>query len=132
MGPTFTEREKTVFTILYIEDNETNRQLVRMIVTRRTDLTLLEAETGKSGLQTAFTQQPDLILLDISLPDISGPEVLRKLLDNPLTQHTPVIALTGNSLAETRMTSPDFSDYLSKPIDIQVLYSAIDRALNIE
>lgn len=120
-----------MFTILYIEDIEANRQLVQMILARRTELTMLEAETGKSGLETAFAQHPDLILLDISLPDINGQEVLENLRANSTTRDTPVIALTGDSLYETRMTSPDFDDYLSKPIDIQALYNAVDQALKI-
>lgn len=118
-------------TILYIEDNETNLQLVKLLLARRKDLEFLEATTGREGLLQAFTLSPDLILLDISLPDIDGNEVLLQLRGNPETSTTPVIAVSGNAVEETRHGSPGFQHYLSKPINIQALYSAIDSLLRL-
>lgn len=83
--------------ILYIEDDEANRQLVGFIFTKRPDLILLEAVSGNEGLQMAFETNPDLILLDLSLPDIDGFAVLKKLQDHEATHNIPIIALSGNN-----------------------------------
>lgn len=115
-----------VATILYIEDDEAIRQLVRLILERRSNIKLFEAATGREGLSLALTVQPDLILLDISLPDMDGSEVLKMLRNNTHTAVVPVIAISGNSVMETRLTAPGFQEYLAKPINIQDLYAAID------
>lgn len=116
-------------TLLYIEDSEANRQLVKFIIARRNDLDLIDAETGSEGLALAFSHRPDIILLDISLPDMSGNDVLRQLRDNPETAKTPVIAISGNSVLDTRANSPGFQDYLGKPINVQALYLTLDNFL---
>ena len=92
-------------TILYIEDNAANRQLVEMIIERRTDLQLILAEDGETGLRLAEERQPDMILLDNSLPDIDGHEVLARLRINERTRAIPVVSLSGNSLI-----TPDSDD----------------------
>lgn len=117
-------------TILYIEDDEAIRQLVRLILARRSDIRFHEAATGKEGLSLAFTVRPDLILLDISLPDMDGSEVLKMLRSNTDTSSIPVIAISGNSVTETQLTIPGFQDYLAKPINIQALYTAIDSLIH--
>lgn len=116
-------------TILYIEDNEANRQLVEMIIARRPELTLIMAEDGASGLAAADKHQPHLILLDISLPDMDGHEVLAGLKGNERTAAIPVFALSGNIMADPPPGFPSFEGYLAKPIDIQKFYAVIDRAL---
>lgn len=121
---------KYVTTILYIEDNEAIRQLVRLILARRKDIELLEAETGSDGLDLALSRLPDLLLIDITLPDMPGGEVLRRLRHNPLTAAIPAIAISGNAVDTTRNTSPGFNDYLAKPIDIATLYKTIDALLS--
>lgn len=113
-------------TILYIEDNQANLQLVKLLLTRRDDINFLEAVTGKEGLQQAFTHLPDLILLDISLPDIDGTEVFEKLRANQSTSTTPVIAISGNPVAETQTHCPGFQGYLAKPINIHALTEAVN------
>jgi CheY-like chemotaxis protein len=118
-----------VATLLYIEDSEANRQLVKFIIARRDDLELIDAETGREGLSLAFSHHPDIILLDISLPDMNGNEVLKLLRDNPKTAKTPVIAISGNAVTDTRSNSPGFQDYLGKPINVQALYLALDNFL---
>jgi CheY-like chemotaxis protein len=118
-----------VTTVLYIEDNEANRQLVKFIIARRSDLELIDAETGREGLALAFSQRPDIILLDISLPDMSGNDVLKQLRNTPATAQTPVIAISGDPVYETRSSSPGFQEYLGKPINIQALYQALDTFL---
>lgn len=116
-------------TVLYIEDDESIRNLVKMIMARRNDITLLEAATGTEGLALASSAQPDIILLDISLPDMDGSEVLKQLRENPNTTATPVIAISGNSATNTRLTAPGFQEYLTKPVNIPALYAAIDQFL---
>lgn len=121
-----TDTDKHVATILYIEDNQANLQLVKLLLARRNTIDFLEAETGKEGLTQAFNHLPDLILLDISLPDINGNEVLEQLRSNESTSTTPVIAISGNPVVETQKNCPGFQHYLSKPINIQALTEAID------
>lgn len=116
-------------TILYIEDNEAVRQLVQLIFQRREDLELLEAETGTQGLSLAFSARPDLIMIDISLPDMDGGEVLKILRENTNTAAIPVIAISGDPAVNTRLAYPGFQDYLEKPIDIPALYRAIDALI---
>jgi len=117
-------------TILYIEDNAANRQLMEMIIERRTDLNLIVAEDGQTGLRLAEEQQPELILLDNSLPDMDGHEVLARLRANERTRAIPVISLSGNSLIVPGATeTPAFDGYLTKPIDILKFYATIDHSL---
>lgn len=119
------------FSILYIEDDEANRTLLHSIVKRRDDLALLLAGTGQEGITAAGELAPDIILLDLTLPDISGFDVLQSLLSNPQTARTPVIAITGDSHMENRNNcmKAGFSGYLSKPIDVHAFYSLIDETI---
>ena len=125
-----TTENSQVRTILYIEDNAANRQLVEMIIERRNDLQVILAENGRDGLKLAEEQLPDLILLDNSLPDIGGQEVLAHLRTTEKTKAIPVVSLSGSSLQDA---SEDeiavFDDYLEKPIDIQKFYTVIDKVL---
>jgi CheY-like chemotaxis protein len=116
-------------TILYIEDNEANRQLVEMILSRRPQLKLITAEDGTTGLAVADEHQPGMILLDISLPDMDGHEVLTRLKENARTKTIPVFALSGNATEDTRLATPAFDGYLSKPINIHTFYAAIDQVM---
>lgn len=115
--------------LLYIEDNEAIRDLVRLILARRNDIEMFEAETGSEGLQLAFTIAPDLILVDITLPDMTGNEVLKQLREQEKTVAIPAIAISGNGIDDTRRSSPGFDAYLEKPINITSLYTAIDSFL---
>ncbi|WP_419176590.1 response regulator [Desulfosediminicola sp.] len=117
-------------TVLYIEDNLANRKLVQLLIARRSDLELISAETGREGLCLAHTYLPDIILLDISLPDIQGDQVLKQLRDNSQTSQIPVIAISGDGIEETRLRFPEFQAYLEKPVDIQMFYDTIDALLD--
>lgn len=117
-------------TVLYIEDNAANRQLVEMILARRPNVTLLMAETGGSGLTLASEQLPGLILLDLSLPDMDGVDVLTRLREDVRTAAIPVFALSGDPHLQYRDGAPAFDGFLAKPIDIQKLFSVIDQYLN--
>lgn len=116
--------------ILYIEDNEANRQLVQFLLERKGNLTLLLAADGKSGLESARQKRPDLILLDITLPDMNGYDLLACLKEDPATRDIPVVAVSGD---HPRHLSGDgqisFAGYLTKPISVGPLYLAIDKAL---
>ncbi len=117
--------------ILYIEDDEANRELVGFILAQKNHLVMLEAETGQQGLERAASERVDLIILDISLPDINGDEVLRRLKSNPETANIPVIALTGGPAPKLISESDQqgFTDYLSKPVNLERLHQALENAL---
>jgi two-component system, cell cycle response regulator DivK len=81
-------------TILYVEDNEVNRKIVRDLL-RRTSYRLIEAHDGEAGVAIAHEQRPDLILMDVQLPKLSGIDAMRALRQAPGTAHTPIIAITS-------------------------------------
>lgn len=118
--------------ILYIEDNQATRQLVQLILERKDYLTLTMAADGKSGIKAARDVHPDLVLLDISLPDMDGYAVLTALRSDPATAKIPVIAISGDfpPLIPAN-TTHRFEKYLRKPIEILPLYQAIDELLNL-
>ena len=103
-------------TILYVEDNELNRKIVRDLL-RRTSYRLIEAVDGEAGIATALAERPDLILMDIQLPKISGIEALRVLRNEPATAATPIIAITSFALSGDQQKAKDAgaSAYLAKP-----------------
>ena len=103
-------------TILYVEDNELNRKIVRDLL-RRTSYRLIEAADGETGIATALAERPDLILMDIQLPKISGIDALRTLRNTPATAATPIIAITSFALSGDQQKAKDAgaSAYLAKP-----------------
>lgn len=120
-------------TLLYVEDNPANLSLVEQLIERRSDLSLLSATDGLSGLRMAREQLPDLILMDINLPIMSGLEAMRLLKSSPDTAHIPIIALTANAVPrdiELGLTA-GFFRYLTKPIRIDEFMNALDVALDI-
>ncbi|MEW6759446.1 MAG: ATP-binding protein [Pseudomonadota bacterium] len=117
--------------ILYVEDNPANLRLVEEIVRFRQDLRLLSAPDGHMGLSLARAHQPEIILMDLNLPGMSGIEVLRQLRADPLTSDIPVIALTANAMQRDieRGQAAGFNRYLTKPIDIDRFTEAINSTL---
>ena len=103
-------------TILYVEDNELNRKIVRDLL-RRTSYRLLEAPDCEAGMTMAREERPDLILMDIQLPEVSGIEATRTLRTEPATADTPIIAITSFALSgdEQRAKDAGASAYLAKP-----------------
>ena len=103
-------------TILYIEDNEMNRKIVRDLL-KRTTYNLIEAHDGEAGVAAALAQRPDLILMDIQLPKISGIEATRRLRAEAATASTPIIAITSFALSGDEQKAKDAgaSAYLAKP-----------------
>lgn len=124
--------ETRKYSVLYIEDNEANRLLLQLILERKEYLELFAASDGKSGIKTAREILPDVILLDISLPDMNGYAVLAALRNDPATEKIPVIAISGEFPPQIPKDAPFiFEKYLPKPIEIDPLYRAIDELLQI-
>jgi two-component system cell cycle response regulator DivK len=116
--------------ILYIEDNPDNRLLVRRVL-QADGYTVLEANDGQSGMTVAAETQPDLILMDINLPEIDGYEVTARLKQLPGISHVPIIAVTANVMKGDRekTLAAGCDGYIQKPIDIDLLPEQIERFL---
>lgn len=123
-----------IYTILYVEDNPANLMLVEDIIARRPDINLLSAIDGHQGLEIARKSLPDAILMDISLPGISGIEALKMLAEEPLTAHIPVIALSANAIPKDieKCLEAGFISYLTKPIKINEFMDVLDAVLKPE
>ena len=122
-----------VRTVLYVEDNVANLQLVEQLIARRSDLRLLTAVTGRSGVELARSELPDVILMDINLPGISGLQALEMLLADPLTSHIPVVAISANAMRDDvkRGLDAGFMRYLTKPIKVNEFNEALNLALEV-
>ena len=118
-------------TLLYVEDNRANMELVEQLIARRPDMHLLGAGDGARGIALARTQQPEVILMDINLPGISGLQALKILREDPATAHIPVIALSANAMPREigKGLEAGFFCYLTKPIKINEFMQALDGAL---
>lgn len=118
-------------TILYVEDNRPNVDLMEALILQRTDATMLCAETGERGLEMAEEFRPDLILMDINLPGLNGFETLETLRMSATTAEIPVIALTARAMPRDveRGLKAGFHAYLTKPIRIDRVLEAIESAL---
>jgi len=118
-------------TLLYVEDNPANLKLVQQLVARRPDMRLLTAVNGRLGIELAHAAQPEVILMDINLPGISGTEAMQILHQDPATAHIPVIALTANAIPHDieRGLAAGFFRYLTKPIKVNEFMEALDAAL---
>jgi len=125
------QRSSSRRTLLYVEDNPANRILVEQLVARRPDLKLLTAIDGQQGIELARASQPDLILMDINLPGISGFGALKILREDPTTALIPVIALSANAMQSDidKGLKAGFCHYLTKPIKVGEFMDALDLAL---
>jgi PAS domain S-box-containing protein len=120
-------------TLLYVEDNPANLMLVEDLVARRGDLRLISASDGRRGVEAALASLPDVILMDINLPGISGVEALRILSEDPATAHIPIIALSANAVPRdiAKGLEAGFFRYLTKPIRIDEFMDSLDLALTV-
>ena len=118
-------------TLLYVEDNPANLMLVEQIIEGLPHVRMLGARDGNHGIALARTHLPDVILMDINLPGISGKQALKILRDDPATAHIPVIALSANAMLRDieKGLASGFFRYLTKPINVDALMDALDRAL---
>jgi two-component system cell cycle response regulator DivK len=112
--------------ILIVDDNDKNLRLVRDVL-RFAGFRTLEAVTGGDGVATAIEQRPDVILMDIRLPDMDGTEAARLLKDEPRTAHIPIVALTSLAMKGDRewFLASGFDGYLEKPISVRELPSQV-------
>jgi signal transduction histidine kinase/ActR/RegA family two-component response regulator len=119
-------------TLLYVEDNPANLELVEQLIARRLDLRLLTAADGNLAIEYARAYQPEVILMDINLPGISGIEAMKILRADPSTAHIPIVALSANAVPRdiARGLEAGFFNYLTKPIKVDQFMDALDVALN--
>ncbi|HEY3827089.1 MAG TPA: PAS domain S-box protein [Bryobacteraceae bacterium] len=117
--------------LLYVEDNPANLKLIEQLIARRPDMQLLSARDGMLGIQLARDNQPEVILMDINLPGISGIEALRILREDPATAHIPVVALSANAMPRDieKGLQAGFFRYLTKPIRVNEFMDTLDTAL---
>ena len=113
-------------TILYVEDNEANRKIVRLLL-KSTSYQLIEAHDGEAGVATALEKRPDLILMDIQLPKISGMEAIRRIRADAAMAHTPIIAITSFALSgdDQKAKEAGATAYLAKPYSPRDLLALI-------
>jgi CheY-like chemotaxis protein len=118
-------------TLLYVEDNPANLALVEQLIARRSDLRLLTAVNGTLGIEAARSSRPDVILMDINLPGISGLEALAILREDPATARIPIVALSANAMPRDiqKGLEAGFFYYLTKPIKVKEFMDTIDVAL---
>lgn len=116
-------------TILYVEDNLSNIELMEHLVAGWEGVNLMPAMQGRLGLELAVRHLPDVILLDVHLPDLGGAEVLRQLLADDQTKNIPVIVVSADATDSQRrnMISIGAREYLTKPLDVETLCSTISQ-----
>jgi CheY-like chemotaxis protein len=118
-------------TLLYVEDNTVHLKLVEQLIARRPDMRLLSALNGNIGIEMARASLPDVILMDITLPGISGIQALKILHEDPVTAHIPVLAVSANAMPGDikKGLEAGFFHYLTKPIHLNEFLEAVDVAL---
>lgn len=119
------------YTVLYVEDNPANLDLVEQILARRGNVRLLSAANASIGIEFARSHLPDVILMDINLPGISGTDAMRILHAGSRTSHIPVVALSANAVPRDieRGMEAGFLDYITKPIKVSAFLESLDAAL---
>jgi CheY-like chemotaxis protein len=117
--------------VLYIEDNADNIVLVEELLSRRVGLQVISSHTGEQGIVLASTRHPDMILMDINLPDMSGLDALKYLRDHSETAQIPVIALSSHAFPHhiEKGMEAGFFRYLTKPFRIDEFMAAVDACL---
>jgi PAS domain S-box-containing protein len=118
-------------TVLYIEDNRPNMKLLQRVLRRRPGVTLITADQGSAGLELAHVQKPNLILLDLHLPDMGGEEVIRRLWEDPVTRSVPVVVLSADATPQQqrRLKAMGAVGYLTKPFNIHNVLETVDSHL---
>jgi two-component system cell cycle response regulator DivK len=121
---------RTSSTVLIVEDNDKNMKLVRDIL-RHEGYTTLEAATGREGLRLATEARPDLVLMDIQLPDIDGIAVLREIRRNGALDAVPVLAVSASVMPDEqqKIVSSGFDAFITKPIQLQQFRETVQRML---
>jgi len=127
-----TPSQQALRSVLYVEDNPANLALVEQLIANRSDLHLLSATDGDRGIELARIYRPQVILMDINLPGISGLAVMNTLRADPLTAAIPIIAVSANAMPQDIAKAIDagFFDYLTKPIRVNLFFETLDRAMD--
>jgi CheY-like chemotaxis protein len=120
-----------VIKLLYVEDNDDNVYMLKMRLELLDEFEVLVAENGETGCAMAAAEHPDLILMDLELPDIDGWEATRRLKSNPQTRDIPVIAVSAHALAGSRekALAAGCDDFDTKPVEFERLLATIRRLL---
>jgi PAS domain S-box-containing protein len=131
LRPAHLHNDAALRTLLYVEDNPANLKLVEHLIARRPNMRLLSARDATLGIELAREYQPEVILMDINLPGISGIGALKILREDPLTRHIPVVAISANAMPHdiNRGYEAGFFRYLTKPIKVVEFMAAVDVAL---
>ena len=124
------ERARQQRTLLCVEDNPANLMLVERLLARRAEIHLICAQDGRRGIEMARVHQPDVILMDINLPGISGITAMGILAGDPRTTHIPVVALSANAMPRDieKGLQAGFFHYLTKPIKVTEFMDTLDAA----
>lgn len=127
-------RLETARSVLYVEDNASNLRLVERILEQRPGIRLLTAMQGRVGLDLAREHRPDLILLDVHLPDTSGKAFIEALRADPVTAAIPVVMISADATASQRTSflAAGVHDYLTKPFDVARFLEVVDGALAMD
>jgi len=118
-----------VRTVLYVEDNLSNLKLMERVLARRPRITLVSAMQGSLGVTLARDHRPDLILLDLDLPDMRGEEVLARLHSDPATAEVPIVVISADATPgqRARLVDAGASDFITKPFDVDRLLQIVDQ-----
>ena len=118
-------------TVLYVEDNPANMELIRQLIARRADLYLITASNGTLGIESARVHRPSVVLMDINMPGMSGVDAMRVLRTDPSTTHIPIIALSANAMPHdiAKGLEAGFFNYVTKPIKVDEFMDTLDAAL---
>ena len=119
--------------VLYVEDNLSNVRLMERLLVRRPSVTLFHASTGAAGVAMAREHKPDMVFLDLHLPDASGEEVLRQLWDDTALRSIPVVVLTADATFGqiSRLLASGAAAYLTKPLELAKVLDVLDRILAV-
>ena len=122
------------YQILYIEDSQSNIKLIRRALAKKPHIKLITAEHPEFGIQVARQEKPDLLLLDINLPEMDGYQVLEIVRQTAELQELPIFAITANAMPEDieRGTQAGFNEYLTKPLNIKYLHELLDQYLHTD
>lgn len=120
------------YAVLYVDDNDANLRLVELMMELRADVDLSCALSGQGGLKAARELHPDLILLDLQIPDLPGDQVLRALKSDPATHEIPVIMVSADvSPAQTKkLLALGAEAYVTKPLNVREFLTLIDEKLS--
>jgi CheY-like chemotaxis protein len=125
------QKYSALHSLLYVEDNPANLLLVEQILEDHPLVTMLSAREANLGIALARAHLPDVILMDINLPGISGIKALKILYEDPLTRHIPIVALSANAMPRDidKGLEAGFFRYLTKPIKVNEFMNALEDAL---